>query len=169
MSVEDLLRYAEFHLGDGIAASGERLLTQASLEAMRTPRIQKNSSTDEMGRGWHLRSLGGVLTAQHGGTLDGNERMTNHAQPLATQPALDEYVGSYHRPPVGDVGVREEGGRLMIGLGANTYGLVFWGPDVTYATGPGAFLGMAVEFIRDDSGAVTWVRVNGRIARKEER
>ncbi len=38
---------------------------------------------------------------------------------------------------------------------------------MTYATGPGAFIGIAVEFIRDDTGAVTWVRVNGRIARKE--
>jgi len=223
MSVENLLRYAEFHLGDGTSASGELLLTRASLTAMRTPRIQKNSSTDEMGLGWHLRSLGGVLTAQHRGTLGGhclhlqlvpernlcfailtnhrdgwrlnedvatvilntyeglalapgqqtggnrggNERMTNHAQPLTTQPALEEYVGSYLRPPVGEVSVREEGGRLVIGSGPAAYGLVFWGSDVTYATGPGAFLGMAVEFVRDDSGMVTWIRVNGRIARKE--
>lgn len=225
MSVENLIRYAEFHLGDGTTTSGERLLTRASLEAMRTPRIQKNSSTDEMGLGWHLRTLDGVLTAQHGGTLGGhclhaqlvaerdlcfailtnhrdgwrlnedvaaviletyeglalasgqrtggnrggNERMTNHAEPLATQPAPGEYVGLYRRPPVGEVDVREEGGRLVIGTGRNRYGLVFWGSDVTYATGPGAFTGMAVEFIRDDSGAVTWVRVNGRIARKEGR
>jgi len=223
MSVENLLRYAEFHLGDGTSASGERLLTQASLTAMRTPRIQKNSSTEEMGLGWHLRSLGGVLTAQHGGTLSGhclhlqlvpernlcfailtnhrdgwrlnedvatviletyeglslapgqrtggnrggNERMTNHAEPLQTQPALGEYIGSYLRPPVGDVVVREEDGRLVIGSGPTAYGLVFWGRDVTYATGPGAFLGMAVEFIRDDRGVVRWVRVNGRIARKQ--
>jgi hypothetical protein len=38
---------------------------------------------------------------------------------------------------------------------------------MTYSSGPGAFEGMAVEFIRDASGAVTWVRVNGRIARRE--
>lgn len=225
MSVENLLRYAEFHLGDGTSVSGERLLSRASLESMRTARIRKNGSTDEMGLGWHLRSLNGVLTAQHGGTLGGhclhvqlvperdlcfailtnhsdgwrlnedvataildryeglalapgqltggnrggNERMTRHAEPLATQPALAEYVGRYVRPPVGDVEVREEGGRLVVGAGDNRYGLVFWGPDVTYATGPGAFAGMAVEFIRDAGGVVTWVRVNGRIARKEGR
>lgn len=225
MSVENLVRYAEFHLGDGTTVSGERLLARASLEAMRTPRIRKNSSTDAMGLGWHLRTLGGVLTAQHGGTLGGhclhvqlvpernlcfailtnhrdgwrlnedvaaeilasyegltlapgqrtggnrggNERMTNHAPPLTTQPTLGDYVGTYQRLPVGDVVVREEAGRLWIGSAENGYGLVFWAPDMTYSTGPGAFEGMAVEFIRDDAGIVTWVRVNGRIARKDGR
>jgi hypothetical protein len=95
--------------------------------------------------------------------------MTYHAEPLSTQPALGEYVGLYQRPPVGDVNVGIEDGRLVVGRGQNSYGLVFWGSDVTYATGPGAFTGMAVEFIRDDTGAVTWVRVNARIARREGR
>jgi hypothetical protein len=175
--------------------------------------------------GWHLRTLDGVLTAQHGGTLGGhclhaqlvrernlcfsiltnhrngwrlnadvatvildtyeglalapgqmtggnrggNERITYHAEPLSPQPALAEYVGLYQRPPVGDVNVGIEDGRLVVGRGQNSYGLVFWGSDVTYATGPGAFTGMAVEFIRDDTGAVTWVCVNARIARREGR
>ena len=225
MSIENLVRYAQFHLGDGTTATGERLLSRDSLVSMRTARIRKNSSTDEMGLGWHLRTLGGVLTAQHGGTLGGhclhvqlvpardlcfailtnhrdgwklnedvataildkyeglalapgqrtggnrggNERMTLHAEPLSSQPALDEYVGDYHRPPVGDVAVRMQGGRLMVGSGESGYGLVFWAPDMTYSTGPGAFTGMAVEFIRDEGGSVTWVRVNGRIARREGR
>ncbi len=223
MSIENMIRYLEFHLGDGAAPGGTRLLSRASLEAMRTARVQKNSSTDEMGLGWHLRTLDGVLTGQHGGTLGGhclhaqlvpernlcfsiltnhrdgwrlnedvatvildsyeglalapgqmtggnrggNERMSLHAEPLATQPSLDEYVGLYKRPPVGEVHVNEQDGRLVVGSGNRAHSLVFWGPDVTYSTGPGAFLGMAVEFIRDESGTVTWVRVNGRIARKE--
>ena len=225
MSLENMIRYLEFHLGDGTTRDGERLLSRTSLEAMRRARIQKNSSTDEMGLGWHLRTLNGVLTAQHGGTLrghclhaqlvparnlcfsiltnhrdgwrlnedvatvilekyeglaltpgqmtggnrGGNERMTHHAEPLATQPPLEEYAGLYQRPPIDEVRVRVEGGRLMVERGENVYGLVFWGPDVTYATGPDAFVGMAVEFIRDDRDTVTWVRVNGRIARKEGR
>ncbi len=225
MSLDNMIRYLEFHLGDGTTPEGERLLSRAFLEAMRTARIQKNSSTDEMGLGWHLRTLDGVLTAQHGGTLGGhclhaqlvpernlcfsiltnhrngwrlnedvatvildsyeglalapgqmtggnrggNERMTYHAEPTSPQPALGEYVGLYQRPPVGDVNVSIGDGGLVVGRGQSSYGLVFWGPDVTYATGPGAFTGMAVEFIRDDTGAVTWVRVNGRIARKEGR
>jgi CubicO group peptidase (beta-lactamase class C family) len=225
MSVENLLRYARFHLGDGTTPAGERLLSRASLEAIRTPRIRKNSSTDDMGMGWHLRTLDGVLSAQHGGTLGGhclhlqlvperglcfailtnhadgwrlnedvgaailrsyeelglapgqrtggnrggNERMTSHARPLDTQPAVEEYVGLYRRPPVGEVNVRAEGGGLVVGTGENRYGLVFWAPDMAYATGPGSFPGMAVEFIRDGGGAVTWIRVNGRIARREGR
>jgi len=225
MSVDNLLRYAQFHLGDGTAPGGERLLSQASLLAMRTARIRKNASTDEMGLGWHLRTLNGVLTAQHGGTLGGhclhvqlvperglcfailtnhadgwrlnedvaatvlelyeglalapgqrtggnrggNERMTSHAEPLSTQPASAEYVGLYERPPVGDVNVQIRDGRLWVGPADNGYGLVFWAPDMAYATGPGAYEGMPVEFVRDGSGAVTWVRVNGRIARKAGR
>ena len=70
MSVENLLSYARFHLGDGtIQRSGggtERLLSEGSLLQMRTARVAKNASSDEMGLGWHLRSLNGVLTCQHG-------------------------------------------------------------------------------------------------------
>ena len=225
MSMENLIRYARFHLGDGTTPAGERLLSRASLEAMRTPRVVKNSSTDQMGLGWHLRDLNGVRTAQHGGTLGGhclhvqlvperdlcfavltnhrdgwklnedvatailrtyeglalepgqrtggnrggNERMTLHATPSATQPDPAEYVGTYRRPPVGEAVVREERGGLVVGSGEDAYGLVFWAPDMAYSTGPGTFEGMSVEFVRDGSGAVTWMRVNGRIARKEGR
>jgi hypothetical protein len=93
--------------------------------------------------------------------------MTRHATPLAVQPDLAEYVGTYRRPPRGEVVVREERGTLVVGSGESSYRLDFWGPDVTYATGPGAFTGMAVEFVRDDRARVAWVRVNGRIARKD--
>ncbi len=223
MSVDSLIRYARFHLGDGTTPGGERLLSRESLEAIRTPRIRKNSSSDEMGLGWHLRTLDGVLTAQHGGTLGGhclhvqlvperdlcfailtnhaegwrlnedvgaailqewegvalapgqatggnrggNERMTSHAAPLAEQPSLEEYAGLYLRPPVGDVLVQVEGTRLVVGAGDNRWGLTFWAPDMAHSTGPGAYPGLPVEFIRDDRGVVTWIRVNGRIARKK--
>ena len=72
MSLENMIRDLEFHLSDGTAPDGARLLSRPSLEAMRTARIQKNSSTDEMGLGWHLRTLNGMLTGQHGGTLGGH-------------------------------------------------------------------------------------------------
>ncbi len=69
MSLNDILRYAQFHMGDGIGAGGQRVLTRASLEAMRRPRVPKVGTDDHMGLGWHLRTLSGVTTVAHGGTL----------------------------------------------------------------------------------------------------
>jgi len=68
MSLGDLLKYAEFHMGDG-TANGTRVLSPASLALMQTPRVRKNATDEDMGLGWHLRRVGGVLTAAHGGTL----------------------------------------------------------------------------------------------------
>ena len=72
MSIASLLRYARFHVGDGTAEDGEQVLSRDSLERMRVPLLRKNSTTDEIGIGWHLRRLDGVLTAAHGGTLGGH-------------------------------------------------------------------------------------------------
>ena len=69
MSVSDMLAFAKFHLGDGTGAEGKPVLTRASLEQMRTPRIRKVGTDEDMGLGWHLRRVGGVMTAAHGGTL----------------------------------------------------------------------------------------------------
>src|SRR5688500_6203438 len=70
--ITDLLAYAKFHMGDGTAASGERVLSRASLELMRTPQLQKQSTDDEIGLGWHLRRVGPLRVAAHGGTLGGH-------------------------------------------------------------------------------------------------
>jgi len=69
MSLRDLLAYGSFHLGDGAGADGKPVLSKASLELMRTPRVHKAGTDDDMGLGWHLRTVGGVVTAAHGGTL----------------------------------------------------------------------------------------------------
>jgi CubicO group peptidase (beta-lactamase class C family) len=69
MSASDMLEYAKFHLGDGAGRGGAPVLTRRSLEQMRTARVSKVGTDDEMGLGWHLRRVGGVLTASHGGTL----------------------------------------------------------------------------------------------------
>jgi CubicO group peptidase (beta-lactamase class C family) len=68
----DLLTYARFHLGDGTAAGGERLLNRASLEQMRAPQVRKQSTDDDIGIAWHLRTVGPIRTAAHGGTLAGH-------------------------------------------------------------------------------------------------
>jgi CubicO group peptidase (beta-lactamase class C family) len=55
MSLASLMAYASFHLGDGTAPSGERLLTRSSLELMRTPQLVKRPTT-----GWALAFTFGV-------------------------------------------------------------------------------------------------------------
>jgi CubicO group peptidase (beta-lactamase class C family) len=72
MCVTDLLTYARFHLGDGTTAAGERLLSRASLERMRTPQLRKQGTDDDIGLAWHLRRMNGLLTISHGGTLAGH-------------------------------------------------------------------------------------------------
>jgi hypothetical protein len=67
-----MLTYARFHLGDGTAANGERVLKRETLEMMRTVQAHKQSTDDDIGIAWHLRSVGGVHTASHGGTLAGH-------------------------------------------------------------------------------------------------
>jgi CubicO group peptidase (beta-lactamase class C family) len=217
-SISDLLSYARFHLAGG------KILSTASLELMRTPQLRKNSTDDEMGVGWHLRRVGGVMTAAHGGTLGGhclhiqlvparnlafciltnhndgwrliqdveratlklyeglaltpgqlvghrgvNEAMSAISTPLARQPDLAQYVGSYQRPPLGTVVVKDEAGTLVVsgtgGAGPARASMVFYGPDAAYATS-GSFTGSPFEFVRTPSGQVGWIRINGRVARK---
>lgn len=72
MCVTDLLTYARFHLGDETSSSGERLVSPASLERMRTPQLRKQSTDDDIGLAWHLRRMNGLQTISHGGTLAGH-------------------------------------------------------------------------------------------------
>ena len=214
MSLNDLLRYARFHLGEVPGADGKPVLSRASLDLMRSARVDKRGTDDQMGIGWHLRKVGGSMTASHGGTLGHilllelvPERrfamaiLTNHsngwrliqdverealrvlegmaldpghaighrglnetmpdAPLLATQPDGAQYVGTYRRPPVGQIVVRLEDGQLMIDRSP----IAFYGPDRAIVTS-GNSQGNPVEFIRDESGTVRWIRSVGRIARK---
>lgn len=218
----DLMTYARFHLGDGTAASGARVLKKESLEQMRTPQLHKQSTDDDIGLAWHIRTVGPIHTYGHGGTFGGHilllelvpERnfaiaiLTNanvgwrliqdverealrsylgatyavnqaiahrglvetlpNVQPLAKQPDLTPYVGTYLRPS-NSVVVRAEGGKLIVqnkpnGNGAPTdYPVTFFGPDRTMVT-DGPDKGQAIEFVRDDAGRAMWVRVVGRVA-----
>ena len=214
MSLNDLLTYASFHLGDGSGKDGKPVLTRASLEAMRTPRLRKNATDDDMGLGWHLRPVGGVMTAAHGGTLghcllveivptrnlalailtnhtDGwrliqdveraalkaleglslnpaqaiGHRGVNETMPdapiMAKQPDATPYLGTYQRGPSGTNTVRLDGAQLMLDNSA----IAFYAVDRAVVTS-GNSRGNPVEFIRKPDGSVGWVRVVGRIARK---
>ena len=72
LCITDLMAYARFHLGDGTAADKTRVLPRASLERMRTAQLHKQSTDDDMGIGWHLRNVGPLRVAAHGGTLAGH-------------------------------------------------------------------------------------------------
>jgi CubicO group peptidase (beta-lactamase class C family) len=72
LCITDLLNYAKFHLGDGTAPNGERVLSKASLELMRTTQSHKQSTDDDIGIAWHLRNVGNLRVAAHGGTLSGH-------------------------------------------------------------------------------------------------
>jgi CubicO group peptidase (beta-lactamase class C family) len=218
LCITDMMTYARFHMGDGKAASGEQVLTRASLDAMRTPQMRKQSTDDDIGISWHLRTVGTIRTASHGGTLAGHnllleivpERnfaisiLTNSnvgwrviqdverealrsylgatyaknqaiahrgvvetlpsAEPLATQPDPAQYVGSYARP-TNTVIVRAEGGKIFVQDRRNApeMPIAFFGPDRAVVT-DGTERGQSIEFVRDASGRVMWVRVVGRVA-----
>jgi len=72
-SVADLLRWARFHLGDGRAPDGTRVLPAGTLHQMRVPTAKLQSSTlgDAIGIGWFLRDVDSVRTVGHGGSGNG--------------------------------------------------------------------------------------------------
>jgi CubicO group peptidase (beta-lactamase class C family) len=74
-SVRDQLDWARFHLGDGTAPDGTRLLSRASLERMRSrpgPGGTLVVELDGMGVTWMLRPTAqGPRIVQHGGTWPG--------------------------------------------------------------------------------------------------
>jgi len=227
MAMTDLLEYARFHLGDGTSGRGARVLARATLEDMRRPQLRKQAYDEDMGLGWHLRTVGSVRTAAHGGTFAGHilllelvpekqfaiailtnagsgwrliqdvERAalrdyhgaafaTNQAighrglnetlpaaTPLAQQPPLAPYVGVYERP-MNTVDVKEVDGHLVVrvesraGVRDPEMPLAFYGPDRAVVTA-GAEQNASVEFIRGAAGAIQWIRLTGRIARRVRR
>jgi CubicO group peptidase (beta-lactamase class C family) len=91
-----------------------------------------------------------------------------HATALAAQPAAGEYLGTYARTPVGNVTVRSDAGKVLVsgaGGGAGS-SIVFYAPDRAFML-EGTSPGLPVEFIRETDGHVRWIRVDGRIARKQ--
>jgi CubicO group peptidase (beta-lactamase class C family) len=222
LCMTDLLAYARFHMGDGTAANGTRVLKRESLEQMRTAQSRKQGTDDEIGLSWHIRRVGPVRTFGHGGTLGGHillleivpERnfaiavLTNAstgwrliqdverealrsylgaaytanqaiahrglvetipgAEPLATQPDPAPYLGTYARPNNAYV-VRADAGKLVVQDRPNSGGttrdfpVAFYGPDRLVVT-DGPDRGQSMEFVRDDSGRINWIRVVGRVA-----
>jgi CubicO group peptidase (beta-lactamase class C family) len=72
LCITDMMAYAKFHLGDGTNADGERILSRASLDLMKTPQLEKQSTDDAIGISWHIRRVAGVRVAGQGGTAGGH-------------------------------------------------------------------------------------------------
>lgn len=69
-TARDQLRYARFHLGDGRAESGERLLSAEGLKQMQSP-VTPAANGQEMGVSWFVQHVGGVRFIAHGGATFG--------------------------------------------------------------------------------------------------
>ncbi|MGB8685525.1 MAG: serine hydrolase domain-containing protein [Candidatus Binatus sp.] len=65
-SMKDQLRYARFHLGDGTAEDGLRILTPESIAMMQTPGNARMLDI-KMGLAWMTRDIGGLRRVFHGG------------------------------------------------------------------------------------------------------
>lgn len=71
----DLVRWIHFHLGDGTAADGSRVLEAASLRRMQEPTVTVKGSAlgDHIGISWMLEDLDGARVVAHGGSTIGQE------------------------------------------------------------------------------------------------
>ena len=70
-SINDLLRYAGFQLGDGLAPDGARLLSREHMRVMQTPQVRAGGMAESVGLAWLLRTLDGVRVVEHGGGTNG--------------------------------------------------------------------------------------------------
>lgn len=70
-NVIDQLRYARFHLGDGTAEGGARILSEATLRRMQQPIALAGSMCDSVGVSWLLKDVGGERMVMHGGATNG--------------------------------------------------------------------------------------------------
>ena len=71
----DLIRWARFHLGDGRAADGSRVLSPELLCRLQQPTADAAGSAvgDQVGIAWFLRDLDGVRLVGHDGGTNGQE------------------------------------------------------------------------------------------------
>src|SRR5579884_3055616 len=65
-SAVDQLRYARFHMGDGTAEDGTRVLSAESLKRMQTPAVEADEGR-YVGLSWFVSDINGVRTVAHGG------------------------------------------------------------------------------------------------------
>jgi CubicO group peptidase (beta-lactamase class C family) len=72
-TVADQLTWARFHMGDGTARDGTRVLSEAMLKRMQQPTVEcpGNALGDAVGISWLLRDVEGLRVVAHGGDTAG--------------------------------------------------------------------------------------------------
>jgi CubicO group peptidase (beta-lactamase class C family) len=72
-TVADQLTWARFHLGDGAAKDGTRVLSEQMLHRMQQPTVEcpGNALGDSVGISWLLRDVEGLRVVAHGGDTAG--------------------------------------------------------------------------------------------------
>jgi CubicO group peptidase (beta-lactamase class C family) len=72
-TARDQLAWAKFHLGDGTAPDGTRVLSQENVDLMKVPTAEMPGSAlgDYVGVSWLMRDVDGVRLVGHGGTTNG--------------------------------------------------------------------------------------------------
>jgi len=72
-SVRDQVAWARFHMGDGTAADGTRVLSEATLRRMQEPTAEcpGNALGDAVGISWLIRDQDGLKVVAHGGDTVG--------------------------------------------------------------------------------------------------
>jgi len=72
-TARDYLAWARFHLGDGTAPDGTRVLSRGTLEEMKVPTQAMAGSAlgDFVGISWLIRDVDGQRIVEHGGTMNG--------------------------------------------------------------------------------------------------
>lgn len=66
-NVDELLKYAAFHMGDGKTPQGERLLETESLTMMQTPQKEVWGHKETVGLSWFINVEQGTKIVSHGG------------------------------------------------------------------------------------------------------
>jgi CubicO group peptidase (beta-lactamase class C family) len=157
----------------GGTLSGHILLLELVPERNFAIAILTNSNT-----GWRLIQdverealksyLGAAYALNQGIAHRGLVETLPSVEPLARQPDYAPYLGTYARP-MNTVVVRSDGGKLVVQEHQNSgrtgadMPVSFFGPDRAVVT-DGTDKGQSIEFVRDASGRVNWVRVVGRVA-----
>ena len=71
-TVNDLLKYARFHMGDGKSPSGNKIIKRKSLQAMRVKQVSAGGRGD-MGITWFIRYADNLTAYARGGATNGQQ------------------------------------------------------------------------------------------------